>query len=137
MVTAPGIDELNGFVVFEPRLMKQDELAIYFSKTVCRFSSTALAELKDPEALVAFFDYNNRRLMLQPAKKTDVNALVMQSVPNSSQTRKRHLICGSFLKEVRRMAGVEQGSFTLPGHKAAVKTPTLIFSFDDVKEKQQ
>lgn len=136
MVAVPGIDELNGFVVFAPGLQEPGEVALYFTRTVLRLSLQAVALLECPDYVNVFLDYNAKRIMLKPAKKEDANALALQTMPKSKIKQKRYILCDSLKREINAIGGKEiyKGGNSIPGHKADVKSPVLIFSFRDLRE---
>ena len=133
-----GADELMGFVVFTPGVIKNDKVQLKFSKTYARLSEMALSILGKPEAVLVFFDWKQNRLMLQPSTADTVNAVKLSSTDGTNGRSRRRccILCANFRKTVNHLIGkdVFRKGVTLPGHKADVETPTLIFSLDDVEE---
>ena len=128
--------ELEGFVVFDPAKIVSivKEIAIKMNAHRARISAYALQYIGDPEYVIAFFDENQKRLMIIPGEKSMKNAVPLSI---NGTPKKCCISRGNFMKKIAEIAGIEYKKdfyYKISGHKVSSSVqPTLIFDLATIQ----
>lgn len=127
-----ALDELKGFVVFSAMSIKanNEKVGLTLMSTGISLSLSCLNILREPQYVIAFFDYDNPRLMLVPGKAEEENVLRLTKQGSDYRYIKSTL----FRAELEKVAGKDcsSGIWFLPGRKIDVIRPTVVFDLKDL-----
>ena len=128
-----GAGELVGFVPFAPKAQRSDTIEISFTHTYSKLSQKALVELGTPEAVVFFFDYSGKRMMVVPGERETENAVAVTQMPKAKN--RRIIVSKSLQKEIEMITEHKTAGMICAGHRASVQQPTLIFDLKKMEKR--
>ena len=130
MITPTTPNILEGFELFIPSHDPSSSvIRLTMSKTGCRLSKAALANLDFPDYVIAFFDYNKKRLMITKGEKNNRNIMKLSKQGNDRNT----ITLKGFIETMKKVCEIQdESAYFFHGFRPKTQQPTLIFDLAKV-----